>query len=80
MARFALLFATFFLLLPAVAEAKSIKIYTLRGEALTSVKRQAAPRSSSRTVNSSSKPAYIRDNRSNCGAPINRQPARATAV
>jgi peptidoglycan hydrolase-like protein with peptidoglycan-binding domain len=41
MARFALLIATFVLLLPAVAEAKTIKIYVLRGEALTSVKRQA---------------------------------------
>jgi hypothetical protein len=42
MARFALLIATFVLLLPAVAEAKAIKIYVLRGEALTSVKRQAS--------------------------------------
>ncbi len=41
MARFLLLIATFVLLLPAVAEAKTIKIYVLRGEALTSVKRQA---------------------------------------
>jgi peptidoglycan hydrolase-like protein with peptidoglycan-binding domain len=41
MARFLLLIATFVLLLPAAAEAKTIKIYVLRGEALTSVKRQA---------------------------------------
>lgn len=42
MARLSLLIAAFVLLLPAVAEAKTIKIYVLRGEALTSVKRQAA--------------------------------------
>ena len=42
MRRFLLLVAVFVLGLPAVAEAKTIKIYTLRGEALTSVKRQAA--------------------------------------
>jgi hypothetical protein len=42
MRRFLLLVAVFVLGLPAVAEAKSIKIYVLRGEALTSVKRQAA--------------------------------------
>ena len=42
MRRFLLLVAVFVLGLPAVAEAKTIKIYILRGEALTSVKRQAA--------------------------------------
>ena len=42
MRRFLLLVAVFVLGLPAVAEAKTIKIYVLRGEALTSVKRQAA--------------------------------------
>ncbi|MBE2318692.1 GerMN domain-containing protein [Solirubrobacter sp. CPCC 204708] len=42
MARLSLLIAAFVLLLPAVAEAKTVKIYVLRGEALSSVKRQAA--------------------------------------
>lgn len=42
MRRLFLLVAVLVLGLPAVAEAKSIKIYVLRGEALTSVKRQAA--------------------------------------
>jgi peptidoglycan hydrolase-like protein with peptidoglycan-binding domain len=42
MRRLFLLVAVLVLGLPAVAEAKTIKIYVLRGEALTSVKRQAA--------------------------------------
>lgn len=42
MRRLFLLVAVLVLGLPAAAEAKSIKIYVLRGEALTSVKRQAA--------------------------------------